>query len=140
MLTATDSITVYVALDSRVTSIPSWLSDWELTDMQNVNNSDVIFDIYKREVKSGEKVILGTNGQSAGYVNYTVFAVKSGDNSIIGDINIDGLVNGADAVLLQNYLLARVKFTEDQFYAGDINQDGALDVFDMVFLRQLLIK
>ena len=59
---------------------------------------------------------------------------------VIGDINADEKLTIADAVLLQKYLLAQIKFSEDEFYAGDINSDGSVDVFDMVFMRKILTE
>lgn len=137
---AGEDIDIYIALDNRVETIPSWMSGYEKTSYTVDNNNNVTFDLYKKFFKAGDTVSLGGNGQSAACVNYTVLAVQSGESgSIIGDINNDGLVSVADAVLLQNYLLTRVKFTEAQFYAGDINNDGLVNVFDMVLMRRFLI-
>ena len=70
-------MTVYVALDNRVTARPAWLSNYTKTGMTVQNSGSVTFDIYQQEVKSGTTVTLGTNGQSSGCVNYTVFATAS---------------------------------------------------------------
>ncbi|MBQ7014468.1 MAG: RICIN domain-containing protein [Oscillospiraceae bacterium] len=75
--TAGADMTVYVALDSRVTTAPAWLSDWTLTDMTTCYNTDFNYKIYAKEMTAGEVQTLGTNGQSSGCVNYTVFAVEN---------------------------------------------------------------
>ncbi|SDA26656.1 Pectate lyase [Ruminococcus sp. YE71] len=67
-------MTLYVALDNRVTNVPSWMSGFAKTGMTAANSNAVTYDIYSKDVKSGTLVTLGTNGQSSGCVNYTVFA------------------------------------------------------------------
>ncbi len=74
--TAGADMTVYVALDNRVTTVPSWLSSWTKTDMTTSYNTDFSFNVYSTEVAVGDTVTLGTNGQSSGCVCYTVFAVE----------------------------------------------------------------
>ncbi len=74
--TAGADIIAYVALDSRVTTVPSWMSNWTKTDMTTCYNTDFNFNIYSLEVDDGETITLGVNGQSSGCVNYTVMAVE----------------------------------------------------------------
>lgn len=71
---ASSDITVYVALDNRVSTIPSWLTSWTKTDSTIQSSNDVLFDVYEKNYKKGDSVILGTNGQASGCVNYVVFA------------------------------------------------------------------
>ena len=75
--TANGNITVYIALDNRVTSIPSWLSGYTRTYQTVTSSTDVVYDIYSKEFKSGENVTLGTNGQSSSCTGYTVFVKKN---------------------------------------------------------------
>ena len=70
-------MTVYIALDNRLSARPVWLSNYTKTGMTIQNNNSVTFDIYQRDIKSGTIVTLGTNGQSSSCVNYTVFAKAS---------------------------------------------------------------
>lgn len=56
-----------------------------------------------------------------------------------GDINFDGKVSVADAVLLQGYLLCRFSFNETEYYAADLLEDGSVNVFDMVVMKRILI-
>lgn len=55
-----------------------------------------------------------------------------------GDVNIDGEISVADAVVLQKYLHG--KYVPTGVAYGDINGDGAVDVFDMVGMRKMLIE
>ena len=49
--------------------------------------------------------------------------------------NLDGSINVADAVVLQNYLLRG----ESVGYEADLNKDGRIDAFDMIAMRNSLI-
>ena len=56
-----------------------------------------------------------------------------------GDIDGDGEISVADAVLLQKYLKNQQTFTEKQFKRADLNQDGIVNVFDTVAQKRVLI-
>ena len=57
-----------------------------------------------------------------------------------GDVNCDGEVTIADAVLLQKWLLA-VPGTQIPYWKNaDLCEDDRLDVFDLCLLKQLMIE
>lgn len=58
------------------------------------------------------------------------------DDISYGDINLDGNIGIADAVILQRYLLGSC----DIGYEADINKDGIVNVFDMVYMRNNLSR
>lgn len=129
-------ITVYTALDVRVSTVPEWLSGWTMTDMTLTSNRGVTYTLYTFDVKSGDEVILGTNGQSSGCVNYTVLAVEN--SSVSGDVNSDGQFNVADVVMLQKWLICAGDITDWQ--AGDLCEDGCIDVFDLCVMKRELLQ
>lgn len=65
---------------------------------------------------------------------------KNDKEKLKGDINGDGNVNIADAVILQKYLLGTEKLTEDQYERAKLTDDNDVDVFDMVIMRKLILK
>ena len=65
--------TVYIGMDERVDPLPSWLSDWQQTDLQFSSTGEVDYRCYAKDVNPGETVTLGANGQSSYCVQYTVF-------------------------------------------------------------------
>ena len=144
--TAGADMTVYVALDNRVTAPAEWLNDWESTGDTIVNSKDVTFNVYKKNVTAGELVALGTNGQSTGCVNYTIFAAEENgtveppviDDPLIGDVNADGSFGVADVVMLQKWLLGSGMLTNWQ--AGDLCEDGRLNVFDLCIMKRELLS
>ncbi len=143
-ITAAEDITVYAAFDVRVTTLPAWVSGWTKTDMQIVSSNDVTFDVYAMPLKKGESMVLGTNGQSASCINYTVLALSAGsapeDETLMGDIIVDNAVNVTDLVALQRYLLTTLRFDSAQMTAADINTDGAVNVYDIGALKKQLLR
>ncbi len=135
--TAGADITVYVAVDERVTSLPSWLSGYTDTGLTASNSNSVVYELYSKEFKEGENVALGENGQSTGCVNYTVFAVQT-DTTVEGDINSDGICNAADLVMIQKWLLNVPGTEPTDWQAADMDKNGYLDVFDSVLIRKKL--
>ncbi|MBE6862758.1 MAG: rhamnogalacturonan lyase [Ruminococcus sp.] len=163
--TAGADMAVYVLMDSRVTPLPSWLSDWENTGLTAASSNDVTFNAYRLEVKSGEKVTLGQNGQSASCVNYVVFgkaadevgtiepttepetvppATEPVESGIVwGDANLSGDVEIADAIAIMAYvtnaetypLSAEAKRNADVYQNGD-----GVAVTDAVSVQKYLTK
>lgn len=77
IITSEDAI-ISVGFDERLTTTPSWTSGYTKTDMTCVASNDVIFEIYQKEVKAGDTVVLGSQGQSSGVVGYiAMVTVKS---------------------------------------------------------------
>lgn len=155
--TAGADITVYVALDSRVTTPGSWLSDWTLTDMTTCYNTDFNFKIYEKEYSAGETITLGQNNQSASCVNYTVFVTEQEEEAtteptteatteattqepedLVGDVNVDGKVTLVDIVALQRHLLTIQPL--DDMTPADVNADNIVDAFDLAILKRMVMR
>ena len=138
-LTALQDMTLYVAQDARVESAPAWLSGWTKTDMTAQSSKDVTYILYSREVNAGESILLGTNGQSSGCVNYTVFAVKAASQpaAVRGDADANGTVSITDIIMVQKWLLNAGEITDCQ--NADMNADGVIDIFDLALLKHLVL-
>lgn len=137
--TAGEDIEIYVGLDSRVTAVPAWLSDWTKTDLTAASSNDVTFVFYKKKYNKGDEIILGTNGQCAFCVNYT--AIITEQQTIVepekaGDLNNDFLVNEDDTFILRDFLIKKNSFSTEKM---DINKDGKINVFDWVLLKRLIM-
>ncbi len=57
----------------------------------------------------------------------------------MGDINKDGNVSIADAVLLQKYILGNSTLDESNFILADLSYDGTIDIFDLVALKKKIL-
>ena len=71
-------------------------------------------------------------------VNFVVLGYPAAvpPEKIKGDLNVDGAVNIADIVTMNNHLLGRKPLTAELADAADMNDDGKVDVFDLIRLRR----
>lgn len=58
--------------------------------------------------------------------------------TVIGDVNADGVFNVADVVMMQKWLVCAGEITDWQ--AGDLCEDGVLNVFDLCLMKRQLIQ
>ena len=55
---------------------------------------------------------------------------------LYGDVNNDGVINVADATLVQKYASDIIKLTDDQLKRADVNFDGVVNVHDSTLIRK----
>ena len=122
-------IVIYAAVDSRVNSSLDWLKSWAKTDSAVTTSNDVTLELYKRSVKSGETVTLGTNGGNNESANYLVFAIAAADDYLLGDVNGDGTINAVDMTLAKRIILTNGTYNS----AADVNRDGSISAADIVW-------
>ncbi len=142
--TAKDA-TVYIVMDNRVDPLPAWLGDWTKTDMTVDNDNEVTFDLYAKDVKAGETVTLGTNGQSSYCVNYAVLAVEKKAEEPTAPTETTATSTETQSTTTTVALptestatTTTVKDTEDVVY-GDANADGKVNILDVIILNQNLL-
>jgi len=140
--TAGADMELYVGLDSRVENVPDWLSDYTHMRTLLTSSNEVNFMMYKKDVKAGEKITLGSNGQSYMCMNFVVlgYPIAAPPEKLKGDVNDDGDVNIADIVTMNNHLLGRKPMIAEQADAADMNDDGKVDIFDLILLRRAVIN
>lgn len=63
-----------------------------------------------------------------------------GDPYLLGDVNSDNLLNIADVVTLQKWLLGKPDIVLMNWEAADLCMDGKLDVFDLCLMKQHLVE
>ena len=93
-------------------------------------------------------IILGHDGNYLGYITLNtglstgaksyirnIIADNYQEDSLLGDINGDNLINIQDVVLLINFIL-----NEEQNSAADINSDGMTNVLDVVLLVNIILN
>ena len=139
--TAAEDLTVYLGVDDRLTP-PDWLAAWTRTDDVLTDDGAVVvtYEVYRRDVKAGETVTVGINGD-AGTVNYVIAALPyaaPAPEKPAGDVDADGARSVADAVALQRYLLMTGTLADPA--AADLDGNGTVDVFDLAYLKRLLLN
>ena len=58
---------------------------------------------------------------------------------LYGDVNNDGVINVADATLVQKHASDIIKLTDDQLKRADVNFDGKVDVLDSTLIRKFAV-
>ena len=137
-ITAKQDITLSIGLDSRVEKVPAWLGDFERFRTAITTSNDVTFGVFRKALKAGESVTLGANGQSANCMNYIVIAVPN--QTAAHDLNMDGVFDVQDIVLLQKWLLQIPGTTIPNPVTGDLDGDGQSDVFDLALMKKALLQ
>jgi len=149
---AGSDITVYIALDSRISPPPSWLELWTKTSMTCSSTNDVTFEIYSKDFSKDENVVLGTNSQTNLCVNYCVFVsaqtaseppvtepeIPEEPKYFKGDVNLDGSVTSADLIAMIQNLLGRLELPESSCKLSDMNEDDTINIIDLVLLKEVL--
>ena len=138
--TAGRDITVYVIYDSRITaSTPAWLTSYTRTDMTVKNVQDVIYNVYSRDFRAGEKVTLGTNGQSSSCTGYSVIVTDIYKEApiLMGDVNMDGKFTISDVVEVNKWLNNAGQLVNSK--AADVNKDGSIDRNDLDMMMNAIV-
>ncbi|MDO5149089.1 MAG: glycoside hydrolase family 98 domain-containing protein [Oscillospiraceae bacterium] len=146
--TASKDAAIYVAMDSRVTNpAPSWLDSWTKTSdvitTTDPNGNILNLELFRKSVKSGDTVILDTNGGSVESVNYIVLAgedipVSENNQILIGDVNFNGIVDVTDLSKLSIWLIENYSPQEDELKAADVDSDGKITLADLARMRQYI--
>ena len=62
------------------------------------------------------------------------------NNSLIGDINNDEVINILDVILLINFIIGVSEPSNNDIISSDLNQDGILNVLDIVILVNIILE
>ncbi len=151
--TAKDAV-IYIAMDNRVAPLPAWLDGWTKTEMTVNNNNSVTFDFYAKEVTAGETVTLGTNGQSASCVNYTVFAVEKAAETTSTETTATTATTTTTTAVSEDTTATTASTTSnaettattttttaaaDEVLYGDVNGDNDVNILDVLTLNKNLL-
>ena len=77
------------------------------------------------------------------YANHLNVALRKrvlvgGTNYELGDVNLDGVVNEKDAMLIMSFLGGGTSFTEEQKKLADTNQDGTINYNDTMIITDMI--
>ena len=62
------------------------------------------------------------------------------DKPVLGDVDINGLINISDVTAIQLYLAESDQLSDVQLIAADVNQDGIIDIADATHLQLFLAE
>tara|TARA_B100000945_G_scaffold320993_1_gene333204 strand:+ start:2380 stop:2829 length:450 start_codon:yes stop_codon:yes gene_type:complete len=70
---------------------------------------------------------------------YVINELINNNQDLLGDINLDDLVNIQDIVLLVNIVLEFITPTNQQLIASDLNNDYLINVLDIIELVNIIL-
>ena len=82
--------------------------------------------------------IVLSNAKGKNYASEVNVSIQATFDTVLGDVNGDGLVNIADAIGLVNYILGKAAFEVDEL-AADANEDGILNITDAIAIVNLIL-
>lgn len=82
--------------------------------------------------------IVLSDAKGKNYASEVNLSIKATFDTVLGDVNGDGLVNIADAIGLVNYILGKAAFEVDEL-AADANEDGMLNITDAIAIVNLIL-
>ena len=100
---------------------------------QATYNIDVDGSLVEDENDMAYIIINSNSSESTSIIPITITFI---DNSIIGDINGDEIINILDVVIIVNLIVTNAEYNED----ADLNEDGIINVLDIVLLVNLILN
>ena len=65
--------------------------------------------------------------------------ISNNSNILIGDLNMDSLINVQDLVITVNIIIGNIIPNTNQLVSGDVNNDNTIDVLDVVLLVNTIL-
>ena len=56
-----------------------------------------------------------------------------------GDLNSDQEINILDIIIVANYILNLIEFSDLQFELADLNQDGNINILDIIQIVNIIL-
>lgn len=82
--------------------------------------------------------IVLSDAKGKNYASEGNVTIKATFNTVLGDVNGDGVVNITDAIGLVNYILGKSTFEVNEL-AADVNEDGAVNITDAIAIVNLIL-
>lgn len=141
-VTKDTDVTVYVALDSRVEQLPSWMNGYTKTSMTLTSSNDVTFEVYAQTFAAGTDVVLGANEQSAYCVNYLVFLTQADEEPVTEETTEPTSEEETQAPTSDTDATDPTDAPTEpdgSVRYGDVNEDGEVDILDVILVNKYLL-
>ena len=117
-----------------------------LSGMPVVNDGNPFEIELSSSIQSGEYdfvlTLISNQNDDIHYEAEFIFSliVEQGNQLLLGDVNGDGVINILDIVMVANFALGQIEFTDEQMQASDINQDGVINILDIVQIINIILE
>ena len=111
--------------------------DYEIRDAFNADHKwIVIIDVDQNEI-GRRSLNSGLNASSENYIRNIIIDnyPEEEEEAVLGDINVDEIVNIQDIILLINMIL-----NQESEEVADVNFDGNVDILDVVLLVNMILQ
>ena len=72
--------------------------------------------------------------------HFNLYALVVPNENVIGDVNGDGVISVADAVVLQKYIIKSESLSDEQLAVADTNGDGDVNIKDVTQIQKYLAE
>lgn len=120
----------------------AWCNDYLYLTFQNADGATKSLSVESLSITFGDGKLMATNVDGEEVLSLTDLSkmyFSKNASTLIGDVNMDGLVNITDAVCLVNYLLTNDS-TGINLLAADVNNDSGINITDVVSLINLILE
>jgi len=70
----------------------------------------------------------------------TFYNFYIGETLTLGDINIDGVVNILDVILVVNFILETSYPTNEEIWSSDLNEDSSINIQDIILIINIILN
>ena len=137
---ATENITVSIALDDRIETLPEWLSDWTKTELNATSSNDVNFTIYQKDFSANDAITLGTTEQSAYCVNYAVFLQETSTEPSTTEPSTTEPPIIKPSTTEPQTTEDTSEEESNNILWGDANLDGNVDILDIITINKTILS
>ena len=121
----------WVALEYTSQSSGAWIQkQFKLSKFVDVSG-----DVQARFVASDE----GDGSLVEAAVDDVVILAVVAFNGVYGDVNGDGVVAVEDIILVIDFILGRIEFTQLQRIAADLDGDNDVDIMDVIRIVNIIL-
>ena len=132
---------VHSDLSIKITREPAWISVSPDQGEVGAGFSESIGVTFSSEGLTSSEYTANMNiSSNGGSATLPITLTVTGGSSVIpGDLNMDGMINVQDIILMVNIALGSNP-TPEEFEAADLNDDGVINVLDIVELVNIILN
>ena len=97
-------------------------------------------DVTRLAKKLNGFTITGYSGTAAeDYANKNGFEFIALDNVMLGDVDNNGSVTIADAIMVQKHIVSILTLTGDQITVADVDKNGEISIADAIMIQKDIV-
>ena len=133
---------VHSGLSIKITREPSWVSVSLDQGEVSAGFSESIGVTFSSEGLTSSEYTANMNiSSNGGSATLPITLTVTGGSSVVaGDLNMDGMINVQDIIIMVNVILDQLEPSPEQFEAADLNEDGIINILDVIDLVNMILN